>query len=59
VIYVLLTGLPCLASVGEDAPSSAKCEISEGGATISEEKVSEVRRKDCGRSYQEGTVSRI
>lgn len=38
--YVLVDGLPCLASVGEDEPSSTETwvGITQGASTISEEK---------------------
>ena len=56
---VSLTGLLCLASVGEDVPNPAEtcCArvggYSREGSTLSKEKEWGDGRKDCGRGHQE------
>lgn len=55
--YVLLVGLPCLVSVGEDVPTMADiicwAKGYKGMGTHSEEKEGGVG-KDCGRKWQGG-----
>lgn len=60
--YVLLVGLPCLASVREDMPNLGECaRVGKypGGVPTHSKKGGEWGGRIVGRSDQEGAVSRL